>query len=210
MAPSLRFGLAVTTTPRQKKMLTDALAGQLEALNQSYTSLIEAKLILDENGKTLTAIINDSGKAFDLSVALQEAAWPTNLRFALISAPPAGAAGKESTVREKAVKTLLRVSPRCAFHFDLPAKSHSEIGMAAALVQLHGSLTAEWTEARANAVRSYRTRGKQAEVAEDLGVSQQAVSQMLRGARYKELENAEGAMREWLSAPKRTTLWPPR
>ncbi len=210
MAPSLHFGLAVTTTPRQKKTLTDALSSQLDALNQSHAALLEANLLLAEDGKTLTAVINDSSKAFDLSVALQEAAWPTNIRFALISAPPAGAAGKENTVREKATKTLLRVSPRCAFHFDLPTKSQSEIGMAAALVQLHGSLTAEWTEARANAVRSYRAHGKQAEVADDLGVSQQAVSQMLRGARYKELENAEGAMREWLSAPKRTTLWPPR
>ena len=210
MPPSLHFGLAVTTTPRQKKTLTDALSSQLDALNQSHEALLEANLLLAEDGKTLTAVINDSSKAFDLSVALQEAAWPTNIRFALISAPPAGAAGKENTVREKATKTLLRVSPRCAFHFDLPTKSQSEIGMAAALVQLHGSLTAEWTEARANAVRSYRAHGKQAEVADDLGVSQQAVSQMLRGARYKELENAEGAMREWLSAPKRTTLWPPR
>ena len=210
MVESPRFGLAAIAMPRQKQKVAQALAGKTDDLSTQFADLLEDTMGLSEDGRILTAVINSSKRAFDFSVALQEAAWPINVRFALVSAPPAGAAGRIGVIRDKATATLLQADSNCAFHFDLPSRSQPELGMASALVKLHGSLTAEWTESRANAVRSYRQHGKQSEVAEELGVSQQAVSQMLRGARLRELEDAETAMRDWLAGPKRATLWPPR
>ena len=59
-------------------------------------------------------------------------------------------------------------------------------------------------------MRAYRRLGHQGLVAQELGVSQQAVSQMLLGARFRDLVAAENAMRRWLAPPARTTLWPMR
>ena len=171
MVESPRFGFAAIAMLRQKQKIAQALAGKTDDLGSRFADLLEDAMELSEDGRILTAVINSSKRAFDFYVALQEATWPTHVRFALVSAPPAGAAGRINVIRDKATATLLQADSNCAFHFDLPRKSQPELGMASALVKLHGSLTAEWTESRANAVRSYRQHGKQSEVAEELGVS---------------------------------------
>ncbi len=155
-------------------------------------------------------VLNSSESAFDIAVAISEAAWPTRVRFALIAAPPGGAAGQDDAIREKAIRIQSKANKKVQFHFELSDKGAADIGVASTLCKLHSTLMAEWTEAQSVAVRTYRQHGKQADAAAKLGVSQQAVSQMLLGARFRELAEAEKAMREWLTGPKRTTLWPLR
>ena len=209
MSSSQRFGLAVTVAPRQRRTLAEAAGARLEERLAPLAGELGAPFEIDEAGVG-SAILNGPERAFDLAVACTEAAWPTALRFALVTAPPAGAAGRDEAVRAKAGKALARMDKRQAFRFDLPNRTDEELAVADALAVLHRTLVQEWTSARADAVRAYRRLGKQAEVARQLGVSQQAVSQMLLGARWRELNGAEAAMRAWLSPPTRTTLWPMR
>ncbi|NQU50225.1 MAG: hypothetical protein HQ519_16365 [Planctomycetes bacterium] len=224
MASSSRYGLSATIAPRQKLGLQAALAqGGTESLSVAqgasttpaqiearFAEILDAGIQFDASGDGLSAVLNNSEKAFDLAVSIAEAAWPTRVRFALIAAPPGGAAGQDDAIRDKAHRVLKKASKKANFHFELSGKSAAEITLAAALCKLHATLLAEWTESRATAVRCYRRHGKQAEVAQELSVSQQAVSQMLLGARFRELVAAEEAMRQWLTGPKRTTLWPLR
>lgn len=208
MSSSQRFGFAVAAAPRQKsgldERLQQALASAPDALGKHLTAPLE---LADGVG---TLILDGSEPAFDLAVACQEAMWPLPLRFALIAAPPAGAAGRDEAVRAKAAKSLARMDKKGVFRFDLPNRTDEELALADALVRLHRTLVQEWTTQRCGAVRAYRRLGHQGLVAKDLGVSQQAVSQMLLGARWRDLVAAEDALRRWLTPPARTTLWPLR
>ena len=208
MAPSQRFGLAFGTAPRQRKPLADALGTGLAAVSQQFAAQMTAPAVLDSANTFGTLILGDSELAFDVAVALQEAAWPIPLRFALIVAPPAGAAGRDEAVRSKAAVTLHGMDRQAVFCFDLPSKSEEELQVADSTAALHRTLVLGWTETRMQAVRSYRKHGRQALVAADLSISQQAVSQMLLGASFRRLKRTEEAMRKWLARPQRTMLWP--
>jgi len=208
MAPSLRFGLAFGTALRQRKTLADALGEGLGAVALRFAKQITAAAVVDNANSFGTLILNDSECAFDVAVALQEAAWPTPLRYALIVAPPEGAAGRDEAVRSKAAVTLMAMDRQAVFSFDLPSKSEEELLVADSTAALHRTLMLDWTETRLLAVRSYRKHGRQALVAADLKISQQAVSQMLLGASFRRLKSAEDSMRKWLARPQRTMLWP--
>jgi len=220
MASSSRYGLSATPIPRQKLGLEGALAASgtdgagaeqvLADIRSRFSTAFGASFSFDAARHALSAVLESSENAFDIAVALQEAAWPLRLRFALVSAPPGGAAGQNDAIRDKCLRKLSKANKKEVFTFDLSGKSEAEVGLASALARLHSTLTDEWTPSRAVAVRTYRKYGKQAEVATALKVSQQAVSQMLLGARFRELIAAEKAMASWLSGPKRTTLWPLR
>ncbi|MFK5955289.1 MAG: hypothetical protein QM477_02475 [Planctomycetota bacterium] len=208
MAPAQRFGLAFGTAPRQRKTLETAFGTDLGPALELFREEISAPPVLDGEGKFGTLILSAPDRAFDVAVALQEAAWPVPLRFALIVAPPAGAAGRDEAVRSKAAVTLSAMDRQQVFRFDLPSKGEEELALADTSASLHRTLVLGWTRTRLQAVRSYRRHGRQALVAVELQVSQQAVSQMLLGAQYRQLKNTEDTLRKWLARPQRTMLWP--
>lgn len=208
MQSSPRCGFSTALTRPKGGRLDEAFGPRLAEALKPFRDALSAPFALAEDGTSGTAVLGSAERAFDFAVALAEAAWPARLRCTLAAAPPAGAAGRDEAVRAKALK-LQRGMPRDgALRVDLPGRSPEECGLADALARLHRSLLADWTESRWRAVRSYRRHGRQADVARELGVSQQAVSQMLVGARLRELQAAEDALRAWLAEPRRTTLWP--
>lgn len=208
MSPASRFGFAAALSKPQGGSLDEAGGPRLAEALKSFKPHLAAPAQLSDDGALLTAILASAERAFDLAVAASEAVWPARLRCTLAAAPPAGAAGRDEAVRAKAAKLLRGMDRGAVLRVDLPGRSAEECTLADAVARLHRSLTADWTEGRWNAVRSYRRLGRQADVARELGVTQQAVSQMLLGARLRELTAAEDAMRSWLSEPRRTTLWP--
>ena len=120
MAPSQRFGLAFGTALRQRKTLAEALGENLGAVALRFAKQITAAAVVDNANSFGTLILSDSECAFDVAVALQEAAWPIPLRYALIVAPPEGAAGRDEAVRSKAAVTLMAMDRQAVFCFDLP------------------------------------------------------------------------------------------
>ena len=208
MPSSARFGFAATAFRPKGAMVGAALEGHVGPSLALLKDIFAAPLHTSEDGATATAILNSAERAFDLAVALQEAAWPVGLRFSLAAAPPAGAAGKDEAVRARAQKLLRGMDRGAAFRVELAGRSAEECALADAVARLHRTLTWDWTEGRCLAVRAYRKSPRQADVAQTLGVTQQAVSQMLLGARLRDLMAAEDALRAWLAEPRRTTLWP--
>lgn len=210
MAPSQRFGLAFGLTPKQRKTLAEAFGNRLEDALAPFAGFLTASPALDPVHPHGSLILSESGPIFDVAVAIQEAAWPASLQFAVIVAPPGGAAGRDEAVRSKASVTLHGMTRHQAFRFDLPSKSEDDQELADAAALLHRTLVLSWTKTRWQAVRSYRRHGRQAQVARDLEISQQAVSQMLMGAHFRKLKVVEDAFRRWLGKPQRTMLWPMR
>lgn len=208
LAASSRYGFCAAPHLAKGARLGDPFTARLEEALRPFKGVFTAPFALAEDGATATAVLGEADRAFDLAVALGEAAWPMRLRFTLVAAPPAGAAGRDDAVRAKAQKLLRGMDRGAALRTDLPGRSAEECALADAVARLHRSLTSDWTESRWQAVCAYRRLGRQADVARELGVTQQAVSQMLLGARLRELVAAEGALRAWLAEPRRTTLWP--
>lgn len=208
MATASRFGFCAAVFKPAGARLDDALGSRLDQALLPLRETITAPFQIADDGGAGTAILGGAEHAFDLAVALGEAAWPVRLRFTLAAALPAGAAGRDEAVRAKAQKLLRGMDRSAALRADLPGRSAEECALADAVARLHRSLTADWTEGRWQAVRAYRRLGRQADVASELKVTQQAVSQMLLGARLRELTAAEDALRAWLAEPRRTTLWP--
>lgn len=208
MAAAARFGFAIAPAKGREKGFGGATEKAFELALAQWRSALSAPFQLSEDGASGTAILNSAEQAFDLAVALQEAAWPAPLRFTLSAAPPAGAAAKDDAVRARALKQFRGMERGAVLRADLPGRSSEECALADALARLHRTLCADWTEGRCKAVRAYRRLRRQADVANELKITQQAVSQMLLGARLRELLAAEDAMRAWLAEPRRTTLWP--
>jgi hypothetical protein len=208
VAPASRFGFCAALLKAKGGRLEDAFGARLDDSLRPLKGVLTAPLEVSEDGATCTAVLGGAERSFDLAVALAEAAWPVRLRCTLVAAPPAGAAGRDDAVRAKAQKLLRGMDRGAALRAELPGRSAEECTLADAVARLHRSLTSDWTEGRWQAVRAYRRLGRQADVARELGVTQQAVSQMLLGARLRELVAAEAALRAWLAEPRRTTLWP--
>jgi hypothetical protein len=208
MATAQRYGLAFGLGKKSKFDLNQAFGARIEELSARFAEILGAPVVISGNGLKGTVILNKSTACFDVVVALQEAAWPAPLQHALVSAPPAGAAGQDDAVREKALKALGKMKKYQVLQAELPSKSADEIAMANSIADLHRTIVLNFTETRLAAVRSYRTYKRQANVAADMQVSQQAVSQMILGARWRQLKAAEQTMRDWLKQPQRTMLWP--
>jgi hypothetical protein len=208
MVAAQRFGLAFGVAPPSRKKLEDVLGASLGEALMSQRESLTAEATIDRSGEHATLILDHLEAAFSVAVALQEAAWPVPLRHALIVSPPAGAAGRDEAVRSKAAVALRTMSRHEAFRFDLPAKGEDERALADVTAAMHRRMILDLTRQRLQAVRAYRRLGRQAPVAEKLGISQQAVSQLLVGARFRLLQRTENAVAAWLTRPQRTTLWP--
>jgi len=208
MAAAQRFGLAFGVAPPSRKELEAALGARLGEALLPFREHLTAEALVERSGEHATLILDQPDICFDVATAIQEAAWPVPLRFSLIVAPPAGAAGRDEAVRSKVAVALRTMSRHEAFRFDLPAKSDDERELADATAALHRRMLLDLTKQRLQAVRAYRRLGRQAPVAKELSVSQQAVSQLLVGARFRLLQRTEASLRNWLTRPQRTTLWP--
>ena len=208
MATAQRYGLAFGLGKKSKLGLNQAFNARIGEFSERFAEILGAPVVINSDDLSGTLILNESTACFDVVVALQEAAWPAPLQHALVSAPPAGAAGQDEAVREKAMKVLRKMKKYAVLRVDLPSKSEDEVAMANSIADLHRTIVLNFTETRLAAVRSYRKHKRQANVAADMQVSQQAVSQMILGARWRQLKAAEQTMRDWLKQPQRTMLWP--
>ena len=208
MSSGPRIAVAAThRTPRKKSEVHAPLYRAEDSLNARFGNILVAPI---EVGETqVSAVVGDATRAFDFAIALQESAWPIPLRVAMVSVGHREGPAADRTGRARVLEALTEAEKtRTPFFFQFPGRSDSETALAQAAAFLHATLMAEWTTTRAKAVRTYRELGRQREVAKKLHVSQQAVSQMLRGARLLEMAELESAMREWLQTEKRPGLWP--
>ena len=205
MAPSPQSGLAVASKANKTGNGKPFSDEQLKAISEDFKSSLAGQVAVNESGIAIF-VLTDSAKSFDLAVALQETMWPEQLNISIVSNGPEEAA----RIQDHAARGLRSIGKRGNFNFQVQGKSKSETLLAQETANLHATIIKEWTPTRAEAVRQYRKRKRQVDVANQMGVSQQAISQMLTGARYKRLAMAETVLRDWLSEPSAPGIWPLR
>jgi hypothetical protein len=84
------------------------------------------------------------------------------------------------------------------FALDLVERTAEATAVAETLARVHAVLMRRWTRAQLAAVRAMEDCRAQLAAAERLGITQQAVSDALRAAGWREVEAAERALRDWL------------
>ena len=197
MRRHLQYGLAGIVEGRAVREDGACTAGEfLEALAAGGGEALEGPPRWDEERRAALLILHDPACAFEVVVAAAEILWPARAAWALVELLP----GDERHPAEAALEHLGRPSrPWLPLRLRLSLRPPAELELAEACALLHATLLQAWTPARREAVRAYRRLGRQADVARELGVTQQAVSQMLQGARFRELREVEERLGRWLA-----------
>lgn len=210
MSSGPHVALAVTSLrPRRQAEVTEALAFQATAWATAAAGGLAAPPKLE--GECLSAVLIDSSRAFERYIDLAERVWPLPLRAVLVSVGHHVGEAAVPRARAKAVEALAEAGQAGArFRIRFAGREESDCRLAETCATLHAVIAEGWTATRHQAVRAYRELGRQKLVAERLGVTQQAVSQMLLGARMRELGEVESVLRGWLAEPTRPGLWPLR
>ncbi len=208
MSSGPHIALAVTSlNPRQRAQAAEAFVFHASAWAGATGSTLAAPPKLED--ETFSAVLNDSSCAFDRLVDLTERLWPLPLRAALVSVGHHAGDAAMQRARHKALETLEQAGKEGArFRVSMASREDQESRLAESSILLHAVITEGWTSTRHQAVRAYRELGRQKDVAEKLEVTQQAVSQMLRGARLRELREVENHLRAWFAEHSKPGLWP--
>ncbi|HBF23812.1 MAG TPA: hypothetical protein DDW23_08380 [Planctomycetes bacterium] len=205
MTASPQSGLAAALKTNQVGNGEDFWGDNLKAIGEKFKTSLADQITVEEPG-IATFVLTDTSKSFDLAVAIQEAMWPSPLAFSIVSSGPE----EVSRIRNQAIRGLKLVGKGNSFIFQLQGRSKSETLLAQEVANLHSTIIKEWTPTRTKAVRQYRELKRQVDVAIQMGVSQQAISQMLTGAHYRRLATTEAVLREWLNEPAAPGIWPLR
>ena len=143
----------------------------------------------------LIAVARRPGAAVRCALQSWVALPPPRYRFALAA----------DVAPEAALRRAEEALPRAAaeerpFVTDVPAWAPTLAAAVEDALRLHHLLVADWTERQAEVVRLWRRLGRQADVAERLGVTQSSVSQTLARARADELAAHESSLTALLDA----------
>lgn len=173
-----------------------------QELSQEWRAPLTTTRGLDE----VSGLLRRPDRSFDAARMLNEEVWPLRFRVAVsygvvdIRESSANAGDMDGPAFHAAADALLRAKEHgLVFALSIPGDKAAGCELAEELARLHATLMEGWTSARARLVASYRRHGRQADVAKELGVTQQAVSSALRKAHLHELVAAEDALRRWLS-----------
>jgi len=179
--------------------LVDRLTRTLEGLNQELAEALTVPLAVPGEVPEFVAVLRDLGAAYPVSRTIAEALHPLPVRVAVCvgevnlfpeAAPdqidgPAFDGAAELIYRGRKEDRMLTIRSG-----DEPVDL-----MANALFLLLYRDLQTWTGRQCEVVRLYRRFGRQQDVAEELGVSQQSVSSSLAGAGWKSLAEAETVLK---------------
>ncbi len=208
MSSGPHIALAATSlSPRSRAKVAEALV--FNASDWSSATGSELACHPKMEGEVFSVVLNDPSRAFDRLVDLGERLWPLPLRASLVSVGRHAGDMAMQRGRAKAVEALRQAEKEhVRFRVQLSGREDHECRLAESSLLLHAVISEGWTATRHQAVRAYRELGRQKDVAEKLQVTQQAVSQMLRGARLRELRGVEDTLRTWFAEPTKPGLWP--
>ena len=208
MSTGPHIALAATSlNPRSRAQVAEALVFNASAWSAATGAELACTPKMED--EVFSVVLNDPAHAFDRLIDLSERVWPLPLCAALVSVGHHSGETAMQRGRAKAVETLAQAAKEhVRFRVQLASRDDHECRLAETAVLLHAVISEGWTATRHQAVRAYRELGRQKDVAEKLQVTQQAVSQMLRGARLRELRGVEDTLRSWFAEPTKPGLWP--
>ena len=185
--------------------LHERLQRSLEGLEADKAAWV-APLVPVKGIDELSGVLAQPARAFDLALKVNLAVWPERFRYALaegaidVAFETRRAPAMDGSAFHRAADALARARSE-GLPFTLSAV---ELGTASrdsveALLALHAQLMRQWTPREAEAVLAYRRHDNQSAAAQELGVSQQAISDALKRASHPLLVRAEDAARARLA-----------
>lgn len=154
-----------------------------------------------------TGVLRRPDRAFDVACLVNEVVWPQRFRFTLavgtLDTPPVGAEATalDGPAFHRASETMVRAKKeRLSFALWLPDSDPATVRVVEGAAVLHAAVMEDWTEVQWRTLRLYEQEGHQGKVAEELGITQQSVSETLRKARASEIQEIRSAIREWLKS----------
>lgn len=175
----------------------------IAAVNRSHAPHLRAPLVTTKGFDELSGVLAGPGVAYEIAVGVNEAVWPMRFRWALgvgridYAADSKDAGAMDGTAFHAAAAGIQRAERRgLVFAIEGTDSPHRELVESAAA--LHALTVARWSKALPEVVRLARSGLNQGSIAEQLGVSQQAVSASLRRAGFDELVACERSIGLWL------------
>lgn len=197
--------LVSSRTATGRKALAAAVERELARAARERSEAWYAPPVTTKGLDEVSGVLRRAGPAFDIATGINLALWPHRFRFAIavgevdVAARSRDAAAMDGPAFHAAADALERGRANdLPFALALPGVPDETRDVFEQLARLHGTLVAGWTGNTARIVAAYRREGTQARVAEELGISQQAVSKALRSGHWRELDAAEEALRRWL------------
>lgn len=178
-----------------RQSLEDALAGA----NDRYADAIDAPFRVLKGVDELGGVLADPAPTYRLVRDLLDAVHPVTVRFAVVRGEiDVGVGGEDVTSMDgpafhradELLETISRQDRYLGWRGGLPAVDP--------LLEISANLLLfareDWTDNQRDVVEAYGELGTQAEVADALGVSQQAVSAALGRAEWGRLEPMEATV----------------
>lgn len=208
-APSSRYVLLgdvigsreITDRDSFRKQLRDTRETVTESYEESFATPLSALKGIDEIGAVLTSIEH----LYDIVVALTDRLRPHSIRLAVASGEiefgvdDQDVSQMDGEAFHRATE-LLKSIERTGLRFDLDTETAPLDTAVADEINLLLHLRESWTDRQRDVVELYERTGKQQAVADDLDVSQQAVSNALRDASWPLAETIETRLRRTLEA----------
>lgn len=179
--------------------LVERLGRTLEGLNQELAEALIVPLAVPGEVPEFVAVLGDLSAAYPISRTVAEALHPLPVRVAVcvgeVNLSPETAADQiDGPAFDEAAELIYQGRKEDRMLTTRSGDEAIDLMANALFLLLYRDLQT-WTERQCEVVRLYRRFGRQQDVAEELGVSQQSVSSSLAGAGWKSLAEAEAALK---------------
>jgi hypothetical protein len=189
----------------QRPALAKRLDAALRELGRYFAEDWIAPLKVTRGIDELSGVLRSTERAFDVAARLNRLVWPQRFRFGVaqgeidIGLETKDAGAMDGPAFHEAAKELDRAHKEgLPLAVNLVGWTPGEIRVLEALARTHSVIVGRWSRAQWIAVCETETVGTQSRAASRLQITQQAVSEALKSASWKEVAVAEEAARRWL------------
>jgi hypothetical protein len=167
-------------------------------VSRRFPEEVYAPLVLTRGIDEISGVLKRPGMSYRICKLVNEGLFPHAFRFAVVNGNldidvSSKDAGRMDGVAFHSGANLIRQAKKENLHyiFNLGFQREDLNACLNQLTRLVHILRSEWTDHQRHVVRFYERLGNQKVAAKELGVTQQAVSDALRQAHWRELIEAE-------------------
>ena len=190
--------LAGSRKIKDRRQLSRKIRQVIGVVSRRFAGEVYAPLVLTRGIDEISGVLRRPGTSYRICRLVNEALLPHAFRFAVVEGNldidvSSRDAGRMDGAAFHSGAGLIRQAKKENLHyiFELGFQ-HEELNACLnQLTRLAHILRSEWTDHQRRVVQSYERLGNQKAAAKKLGVTQQAVSDALRQAHWRELTQAE-------------------
>lgn len=188
-----------------RESFRDSIEAVLEAVNERYGDDVVGEFALVKGVDEIAGVLRDPRNVYELLRDVVSAARPGAIRFAVVYGEIDVGAAADTVVEmdgpafHRADETLADVA-EADLYVAFSGRRPPLDPLIATCINLLLMAREDWTDRQRAMVDAYRETGRQASVADRLGVSQQTVSATLRRADWPRLSRLEDVVNEALGS----------